>query len=132
MDMEQEVADEISELLKIGSSKFFVESPREAKSPGALRTYRCQEVFDEAIEWLRGQGVRGNKPLHILRKEVGAEIASEKGIYAAKDYLRHSNIDTTATYYADQKNPVTPGFGSVFKRLAQPSGRKRKTTGRMK
>ena len=132
LDMEQEVADEIGELLKIGSSKFFVESPREAKSPGALRTYRCQEVFDEVIEWLRGQGVRGNKPLHILRKEVGAEIASEKGIYAAKDYLRHSTIDTTATYYADQKNPVTPGFGSVFKRSAQPSGRKRKTTGRMK
>lgn len=117
LDIEEEVAEEIKALMAIGNSSFFVESPRLPKAPGALRTYRCQEVFDEALAWLRQQGITANKPLHNLRKEVGAEIATEQGIYAAQGYLRHSQISTTEAMYADQKKRVTPGFGSVFKQL---------------
>lgn len=117
LDMEDEVAEELKEMMQFGNSRFFIESPRPPKPPGALRYYRCKPVFDEAMAWLRKIGIKSDKPLHMLRKEVGAEVASALGIYAAQGYLRHSHIATTAAIYADQKKRVTPGFGSVFKAL---------------
>jgi integrase len=116
LDMEEEVAEELKALMDSGNSRFFVESDQPPKALGAHRYYRCQAVFDKALAWLRGKGIKGNKPLHTLRKEVGAEIASEKGIYAAQGYLRHAQISTTEAIYADQKKRITPGFGNVFKK----------------
>ena len=50
--------------------------------------------------------MKAQKPIHTLRKEVGALIASEQGIYAASRYLRHSDIQVTAAYYADKKRKI--------------------------
>jgi hypothetical protein len=60
--------------------------------------------------------VKAKKPLHELRKEVGARIATDYGIYAASRFLRHSDITTTARHYADQKDRVSVGFGKYLKR----------------
>jgi integrase len=73
--------------------------------------YRADAVFDKLTAWLRGQGIDAKKPLHELRKELGALITSEHGIYAASRALRHSNVATTAAHYADKKERTTVNIG---------------------
>ena len=76
--------------------------------------YRCTPVFDFLTAWLRKQGVEGNKPLHTLRKEAGAMIATKKGIYAASRFLRHADIQVTAMHYADHKERVVVDMGALL------------------
>jgi hypothetical protein len=95
-------------------SQFVLQSPR-APQPNALRPfYRAEATFDQLYAWLRAKGIRANKPLHELRKEVGAVIATEQGIYAASKFLRHSDITTTARHYADQKARINVGLGKFL------------------
>ena len=67
------------------------------------RRYRADAVFVRLTEWLRANGVEARKPLHELRKELGALVTAEHGIYAASRVLRHSNVATTAAHYTDLK-----------------------------
>jgi len=79
--------------------------------------YRGGKIQDGLIEWLRKYEEDGVmpfadkkiKPLHTIRKEIGAMIASQAGIFAASRYLGHANIAITNQYYSDQKNRVTAG-----------------------
>jgi len=75
---------------------------------------RCAPIFDRLNEWLRAKGVTANKPLYELRKEIGALIATEHGIYAASRFLRHSDITTTARHYADHKARISVGLGKLL------------------
>jgi integrase len=75
------------------------------------RSYRAQAVFDRVTAWLRQHGVTARKPLHELRKECGALIVTEHGIYAAQRFLRHAQISTTANHYSDQKKRTTIPVG---------------------
>ena len=68
------------------------------------QNYRAGAVFDKLNTWLRKHGVKAQKPLHELRKELGALITTKYGIFAAKEVLRHSDISTTARHYAEQKD----------------------------
>jgi len=96
------------------SLRFILQSDRPPK-PDSLRPYyRCEEAFDRLNTWLRRKGIRANKPLHELRKEVGAIIATEHGIFAASTFLRHSDITTTARHYADQKTRINVGLGKFL------------------
>jgi integrase len=82
-------------------------------------------VFERLNDWLRSKGVSANKPLHELRKEVGAIVATTHGIYAASRYLRHADITTTARHYADQKERISVGLGKLLdttiKSVPQPA-----------
>ena len=75
--------------------------------------------------WTTTAKSRANKPLHELRKEVGAVIATEQGIFAASRFLRHSDITTTARHYADQKARINVGLGKFLdteiRAVAQPA-----------
>ncbi len=64
------------------------------------RRYRSLNTLDRLTHWLRKKGVTARKPLHELRKELGALVTAEHGIYAASRVLRHSNVATTAAHYA--------------------------------
>jgi integrase len=75
------------------------------------RNYRVQGVFDRVTAWLRKHGVTAKKPLHELRKELGALITSEHGIYAASRVLRHADLSTTAAHYTDLKTRPTIPVG---------------------
>jgi integrase len=75
------------------------------------RNYRVQSVFDRVTAWLRGHGVTARKPLHELRKELGALITAEHGIYAASRVLRHADLATTAAHYTDLKTRPTIPVG---------------------
>ncbi len=59
-----------------------------------------------------------SQTLHELRKELGAILASEQGIFAAQSVLRHAQISTTAAYYTDRKRGITAGLGTL---LTEPS-----------
>jgi integrase len=80
--------------------------------------YRANSVFDALVAWLRNYEQDGQKPLakvikpiHELRKELGALMAQQHGIYAASRALRHSNVATTAAHYADKKARSTIAIG---------------------
>jgi integrase len=75
------------------------------------RNYRVQSVFDRVTAWLRKHGVTARKPLHELRKELGALITAEHGIYAASRVLRHADLSTTAAHYTDLKTRPTIPVG---------------------
>jgi integrase len=74
--------------------------------------YRADAAFARLIAWLRASGVKARKPIHELRKELGALITSRHGIYAAKRVLRHASVTTTARYYADTKELPVVDVGS--------------------
>lgn len=97
-----------------GGKEFEVVRERQARNDSARAYYRCEPVFDRLNAWLRGKGIRANKPLHELRKEVGALVATQHGIYAASRFLRHSDITTTARHYADHKARISVGLGKLL------------------
>jgi integrase len=59
-------------------SQFVIEGPEEEKASSRAwgHAYRCTPTFDFLSAWLRKQGVDVNKPLHTLRKEAGAMVAT--------------------------------------------------------
>lgn len=54
----------------------------------------------EVAKWLRVQGIVDPKPLHYLRKYYGSQLATHFGLYVAKEYLGHSTVQVTESYYA--------------------------------
>lgn len=83
--------------------------------------YRADIPFQNLITWLRNYQQDGKKPLqkvqkpiHELRKELGALITDQHGIYAASRAIRHSSVGTTAAYYADKKARTTVAIGSFI------------------
>ena len=117
---DSEVMDELRAMMpKPGEapvqwSQFVLVSNRPPRPESPRPYYRCEETFDRLNDWLRKKGITANKPLHELRKELGAMIATEHGIYAASRFLRHSDISTTARHYADQKTRITVGLGKYL------------------
>lgn len=82
------------------------EIPFRQKTSSALY-YRCQTTFEKVTAWLRANGVTGDRPLHTLRKEFGSIICAAADIHTASRQLRHSNLSTTAAFYADNRRRVT-------------------------
>lgn len=125
--VDPEVMTELRALMPTPTSKparwseFVLQSNRPPQ-PDSLRPYyRCEATFDRLNAWLRGKGIKSNKPLHELRKEVGAIIATEQGIYAASKFLRHTDITTTARHYADQKARINVGLGKFLDTTPKPA-----------
>jgi integrase len=98
------------------------------------QNYRAGVVFDSLTAWLREHGVTARKPLHELRKELGALVTAEHGIYAASRVLRHSNVATTAAHYSDLKTkPVVNVGGWLLGEISQKALKSnKKPTGRIK
>jgi len=95
-----------------GTGAFVIEGGDGVSGPRMWgRNYRVQSVFDRVTAWLRRHGVTARKPLHELRKELGALITSEHGIYAASRVLRHADLSTTAAHYTDLKTRPTIAVG---------------------
>src|SRR5205814_8092464 len=95
---------------------------RRPRNDSARAYYRCKPVFDRLNEWLRSKGVKADKPLHEMRKEIGALIATEHGIFAASRFLRHSDITTTARHYAQHKARISAGLGKLLETQIKPAG----------
>jgi len=95
-------------------SVFVIHSNRPPRHETSRVNYRCEPHFEALYTWLRKQGVTARKPLHELRKELGAVLASSQGIFAAQSVLRHAQISTTAAYYTDKKRRITAGLGALL------------------
>jgi len=76
--------------------------------------YRCEPVFDRVLVWLRKHGVRGQKPLHALRKEYGSLIHEKFDLVTAKELLRHSSVAITAAHYVENRKRGTIGLGALL------------------
>ena len=76
--------------------------------------YRAQRTFNALVKWLRAKGIKGNSPLHTLRKEFGSAMARKFGIFAASAALRHSDISVTREFYLDQKPVGSVGLGHLL------------------
>ena len=101
--------------------QFILVSDRPPRPESVRAYYRCDETFRRLAAWLRSKGITANKPLHELRKELGALIATEHGIYAASKFLRHSDITTTARHYADHKQRISVGLGKFLETPIKPA-----------
>ena len=97
------------------TSAFVIESNDRPKRGVSYLHYRCQEVFDQLISWLRQNGVKGNKPLHTLRKEFGSQICAAHGVHAASRQLRHADIAITNMFYSDARKRALTGLGHLLK-----------------
>jgi integrase len=115
IDLEAELLPLLQEWKTQASGAFVIESTRKPKHQNSRTNYRCEPHFGTLYAWLRKQGVTARKPLHELRKELGAILASTQGIFAAQSVLRHAQISTTAAYYTDKKKRITGGLGSLLK-----------------
>jgi hypothetical protein len=111
-----------AELIKVfrgfharAKSTFAIESEVAPRPEATYSHYRCQRDFEALAEWLRDQGVPGNKPLHTLRKEFGSQVCAKYGIYLASQALRHADIAITAQHYLDKKRRVTVGLGGLIR-----------------
>ena len=118
--VDAELLAELREFKSASKSPFILASPRPPRNDSIRPYYRCEPIFERLTQWLRAQGITANKPLHELRKEIGALIATGHGIYAASRFLRHSDITTTARHYADHKARISVGLGKLL--IHQPDG----------
>lgn len=115
---EIDLSSELLELLKsfkaVAKGEFIIESPNPARYHVSRTNYRAQVDFEALYSWLAEKGVSARKKLHELRKECGAVIANNMGIFAASRALRHSDIRVTSQYYADKKVRITTGLDSLL------------------
>lgn len=110
IDLSDETIEMLGDFQASSTGIFVVESDSPPTSNNQHRRYRCRRSLKQLRTWLKMQGVTAKKPIHELRKEVGSIIADEHGIHAASRFLRHSNIQITASYYVDKKSRIIPTF----------------------
>lgn len=99
-----------------GDSTFVIEpdtAPAEGvRAPGY---YRCDETFVRVTKWLRANGIHSDRPIHVLRKEFGSIVNAQSDIFTAMSQLRHSNIGTTAAFYADNRRSSAVRLSEIMK-----------------
>lgn len=110
--LEPEIIRHFKQAKKGATGEFVIESPNEPRLGITYDHYRANEHFQILIDWLGKHGVKGNNPIHTLRKEFGRLITERHGIYAASKLLRHSSILVTSSYYADDQRRLTAGLGA--------------------
>lgn len=110
--IDPEVSSELKTFKSASRSEFVISSDRPPRNDSARAYYRCDPIFDRLTNWLRSKGVKAHKPLHEMRKEIGALVATQHGIFAASTFLRHSDITTTSRHYAEHKTRISVGLGS--------------------
>jgi integrase len=114
IDLEPELLGLLRGWKASSKGEFVIQSPNPPRYHTHRTNYRCQREFAALGGWLKGKGITAQKPLHELRKELGAVLASEIGIFAAQQMLRHADIRTTSNHYADKKQRITAGLGSLL------------------
>jgi integrase len=93
---------------------FVLESDHPPRPDAGYHYYRCDATFDALVDWLRLQGVTGDKPFHVLRKMFGSLIVAKDGIFAASSALRHTSIELTNSFYLDRSIKSTSGLGKII------------------
>lgn len=109
ISVEPELIAELSDLMKDGD--LFVVSGQGAPTGRAIyHSYRTNDHCRKLCHWLRSKGVLTDKPIHTLRKLYGKLITEKFGIFAASKALRHSSVQITAAFYADDSRKIVPSL----------------------
>jgi integrase len=119
VDLDKELVALLRSWKMKAEGAFVIESNRPPRYAKSRANYRAAIHFAALYKWLRVKGITARKPLHELRKELGAVLASHQGIFAAQRVLRHAQISTTAAYYTDKKLRITAGLGALLQ--SQPA-----------
>jgi integrase len=114
VDLDPELVKLFKDFYAERTSEFVVESDLPLKVDVTYFNYRCDKIFKRLSDWLRKHGVRGQRPLHTLRKEFGSQICDRHGLYAASRALRHADIAITSQHYLDKRSPATTGLGALL------------------
>jgi integrase len=114
IDLDPQVAEIFKAFYSVSTSSFVIESVRSSHVGTTYLSYRCGHIFKRLSGWLKTQGVRDAKPLHVLRKEYGSQICAAHGIYAASLALRHSDVAVTVAHYTDKRSRATTGLGGFL------------------
>jgi integrase len=107
VDLEQEMLEMFRNFQANSKSAFVITSQVAPRRKRGYSHYRCERVFASLNRWLRRNGVKGNFPLHSLRKEYGSRLCDKLGIYAASQALRHAYIEITSQHYIYNKRHVS-------------------------
>lgn len=99
-------AIEIVRTFKSGAENdptFVLRGAAKARPNERYEVYRADvsphRTWTKLAAWLRTKGIRSEKPTHSLRKLAGSLIHETHGIEAARDFLGHADIATTAGSY---------------------------------
>jgi hypothetical protein len=114
LDLDSELVALLREWRANSKSEFVITSERSPRHDRSRTNYRCATQFSAVYQWLRAHSITARKPLHELRKQLGALLASKQGIFAAQRVLRHAQISTTAACYADKKQRISAGLDSLL------------------
>jgi len=120
ISLEPELASFFEAQFKSAGGIFVINAPNAPRRTKGWCHYRAHRELTQLCGWLRAQGVTYQKPLHTLRKEFGKLIAEKLGLYAASLALRHSSMQVTATFYADDTRPKHTGLGALLAPLMGP------------
>ena len=94
------------------TGEFVLPSTRSPRYEASRTNYRCERHFGQVYDWLRSKGVTARKPLHELRKELGAILASQSGLFAAQRVLRHAQYQRRCVLRR-QETTDHCGFGQL-------------------
>ena len=115
VDIEKQLLELLRQWKEEATGEFVIESKGRARyHKTRWNYYRAEEHFRALYVWLEQQGIKDNKKLHTLRKELGSILANEQGIFAAQQVLRHAHIQTTSRHYADKRRSITAGLGALL------------------
>ncbi len=121
VDLDQEIMAIFKAFHKKANGTFVIESSVLPRLGTNYNHYRCNKDLKKVTKWLRANGITGNKPLHVQRKEFGSQLNKNHGIYAASRALRHGDIAITAGHYLDVRKRATVGL-SGFLPDSEPQG----------
>jgi len=63
----------------------------------------------------REQGVKGQRPLHTLRKEFGSLLCQVHRIHTASKALRHGSLSVASQFCVESRKRATSGIGALLK-----------------
>lgn len=92
---------------------FVLRSDKEVDMTG-LKRPRCARTWKALTKWLKSKGEADAKPVHALRKSIGALMTNKFGIHAAQRLLRHTSPTITSKFYSDRTATTLPGIGSLL------------------
>lgn len=107
VSVDAKILKRLKSLKKTTVGEYVVYSKTKPRINTSYPHYRAEKTFKRLNRWLRSKGITANSPVHTLRKEFGRLITEKYGIYAASRALRHSSIQITVDYYADDTRRKT-------------------------
>ncbi len=101
--IEESMVEKLEEWRESSMGAIFILEGGDARPFSKHSYYRAEDTWEDLISWLKEKGVEAPKPIHYLRKLAGSLMYAANDVYAAKEFLGHSDIRTTIGSYVEAK-----------------------------